>query len=42
MESPEPAVQLPGVAARATALRSRVDVLQREEVALRQRYGLTH
>jgi hypothetical protein len=35
MESPEPAAQLPGVAARATALRSRVDVLQREEVALR-------
>lgn len=42
MESPEPAAQLTGVAARATALRSRADVLQKEELALRQRYGLTH
>jgi hypothetical protein len=42
MESPEPAAQLTGVATRATALRSRSEVLQKEELALRQRYGLTH
>jgi hypothetical protein len=40
MESPEPATQLAGVAARANTLRSRADVLQKEEQALRQRYGL--
>ncbi len=40
MESPEPAAQLAGVTARANALRSRADVLQKEEQDLRQRYGL--
>jgi len=40
MESPEPAAQLPGIATRAAALRSRAEALQKEEVALRQRYGL--
>jgi type IV secretory pathway VirB10-like protein len=40
MESPEPASQLAGVAARANALRARADVLQKEEQDLRQRYGL--
>jgi hypothetical protein len=42
MESSEPASQLAGVSARATALRSRADALQKEELALRQRYGLKH
>jgi len=41
MESPDPAAQLTGVASRATALRSRSEALQKEELALRQRYGLT-
>ena len=41
MESPEPAAGLAGVASRATALRSRAEALQREETALRERYGLT-
>ena len=41
MESPEPASQLTGVATRAGALRSRSEALQKEELALRQRYGLT-
>jgi hypothetical protein len=40
MESPDPAAQLASVAARANALRSRADVLQKEEQDLRQRYGL--
>jgi len=40
MESSEPAAQLASVATRATALRSRADALQKEELALRQRYGL--
>ncbi len=40
MESPEPATQFANVAARANALRSRADVLQKEEQDLRQRYGL--
>jgi hypothetical protein len=41
MESPDPAAQLAGVTARAAALRSRSEALQKEELALRQRYGLT-
>jgi hypothetical protein len=41
MESPDPAAQFTGVATRATALRSRSEALQKEELALRQRYGLT-
>jgi hypothetical protein len=41
MESPDPAAGLSGVAARAAALRSRSEALQKEESALRQRYGLT-
>ncbi|MFI5182457.1 MAG: hypothetical protein ACHQPI_13810 [Thermoanaerobaculia bacterium] len=41
MESPEPAAQLTGITTRATALRSRAEALQKEEAALRQRYGLT-
>jgi type IV secretory pathway VirB10-like protein len=40
MESSEPATQLANVSARATALRSRADALQKEELALRERYGL--
>ncbi len=40
MESSEPASQLASVSARATALRSRADALQKEELALRERYGL--
>ena len=40
MESSEPAAQLAGVATRATTLRSRAEALQKEELALRQRYGL--
>lgn len=42
MESSEPASQLAGVSARANALRSRADALQKEELALRQRYDLKH
>ena len=41
MESPEAAVQLTGIATRAAALRNRSEALQKEELALRQRYGLT-
>jgi hypothetical protein len=40
MESSEPVSQLANVTARAQALRSRADVLQKEELALRERYGL--
>ena len=40
MESPDPASQLSSVVTRATALRSRSEALQKEEPALRQRYGL--
>jgi hypothetical protein len=40
MESPDPAAQLANVASRANALRSRADVLQKEEQDLRRRYGL--
>ncbi len=40
MESPDPAPQLSSVVTRATALRSRSESLQREDQALRQRYGL--
>ncbi len=40
MESSDPAAQLTGVATRAAALRSRSEALQKEELALRQRYGL--
>lgn len=40
MESSEPAAQLASVSARANALRSRAEALQKEELALRQRYGL--
>ena len=40
MESSEPAARLASVATRATTLRSRAEALQREELALRQRYGL--
>ena len=42
MESSEPAAQLSRVSGRATELRSRADALQKEELALRQRYGLKH
>jgi type IV secretory pathway VirB10-like protein len=42
MESSEPATQLASVSARATALHSRADTLQKEELALRERYGLKH
>jgi hypothetical protein len=42
MESSEPATQLASVSVRATALRSRADTLQKEERALRERYGLKH
>jgi hypothetical protein len=42
MESSEPAAQLASVATRATALRSRANALQTEELALRQRFGLKH
>lgn len=41
MVSPNPAAQLAAVANRAAALRSRSEALQKEELALRQRYGLT-
>ena len=40
MESPDPVVQLPNVSIRATALQSRASLLQKEEMALRERYGL--
>ena len=40
MGSPDPAGQLANVSARATALRSRADALQKEEQELRLRYGL--
>jgi type IV secretory pathway VirB10-like protein len=40
MESPEPIGQLANVTTRAQALRSRADVLQKEERALKERYGL--
>jgi type IV secretory pathway VirB10-like protein len=42
MESSEPAVQLANVSNQATALRSRAEALQKEELALRERYGLKH
>lgn len=42
MESPEPVAQLARVSTQATALRSRAEVLQREELTLRERYGLKH
>ena len=41
MESSDPAAQLTVVAGRAGALRSRSEALQKEELALRLRYGLT-
>ena len=40
MESSEPATQLANVSTQATALRSRAEALQKEELALRERYGL--
>jgi hypothetical protein len=40
MQSGEPAAYLARAAARANALRSRADVVQREEQALKARYGL--
>ncbi len=40
MESSEPATRLADVSARATTLRSRADALEKEELALRERYGL--
>jgi hypothetical protein len=40
MESQEPVAQLANVSARAQALRSRAEVLQKEELALKERYGL--
>ena len=40
VESPEPVAALGAVGARATELRARADALQREDAALRQRYGL--
>ena len=40
MESPEPIGQLANVTTRAQALRSRAEVLQKEELALKERYGL--
>jgi hypothetical protein len=40
MNSSDPAGQLARVSAQATELRSRADALQKEELALRQRYGL--
>lgn len=41
MGSPDPTGQLGAVATRASALKSRSEVLQKEEGALRERYGLT-
>jgi hypothetical protein len=40
MESSDPATQLAGVSVRATALRPRAEALQKEELTLRERYGL--
>ncbi len=40
MESSEPAARLADVSARATTLRTRADALEKEELALRERYGL--
>jgi type IV secretory pathway VirB10-like protein len=40
MESSEPASRLADVSTRATALRSRAEALQKEELVLRQRYDL--
>ena len=40
MESPEPIGQLANVTTRAQALRSRAEVLQKEELTLKERYGL--
>jgi hypothetical protein len=40
MGTSDPAGQLTNVSARAQALRARADVLQKEETALRERYGL--
>lgn len=40
MASPNPSAQLAAVTNRATAVRSRSEALRREELALRQRYGL--
>ncbi|MBK9063910.1 MAG: hypothetical protein IPL89_12060 [Acidobacteria bacterium] len=40
MESPEPIGQLANVTTRAQALRSRAEVLQKEERAIKERYGL--
>jgi hypothetical protein len=40
MQSPEPTTGLAAVAARANVLRARADAVQREERALRERYGL--
>jgi hypothetical protein len=40
LESPDPASALASVTTQATALRSRSEALQKEELALRQRYGL--
>ena len=40
MESQEPVAQLANVSARAQALRSRSEALQKEELALKERYGL--
>jgi hypothetical protein len=42
MESQEPVAQLGNVSARAQALRSRSEILQKEERALKERYGLKH
>ncbi len=41
VESPDPPARLTDVATRAAALRSRAEALQKEESALRQRYGLS-
>jgi hypothetical protein len=40
VESPDPVGALAAVGSRATELRSRAEALQREDAALRQRYGL--
>ena len=40
VESPDPVGALGTVGSRATELRSRAEALQREDAALRQRYGL--
>ena len=41
MSSPDPVGQLTEVASRAGALRARSEALQKEELDLRLRYGLT-